>query len=68
MCRDVPYFIVLICLTPDYFTCQEESAASQWVKFHKINFGTSRFAWQLEILNMNVASYKWIVESLPIYN
>jgi hypothetical protein len=31
MCPDVPYFIILLCLMPDDFTCQGESAASQWV-------------------------------------
>jgi hypothetical protein len=29
---DVPYFIILLCLTPDNFTHQGESAATQWVK------------------------------------
>jgi hypothetical protein len=28
---DVPYLIILLCLTPDDFTRQEESAATQWV-------------------------------------
>ena len=28
---DAPYFIILLCLTPDDFTCQGESAATQWV-------------------------------------
>ena len=28
---DVPYFIILLCLMPDNFTCQGESAATQWV-------------------------------------
>ena len=28
---DAPYFIILLCLTPDDFTRQEESAANQWV-------------------------------------
>jgi hypothetical protein len=27
---DVPYFIILLCLTPNDFTHQEESAATQW--------------------------------------
>jgi hypothetical protein len=27
-----PYFIVLLCLTPDNFTHQEVSAGAQWVK------------------------------------
>jgi hypothetical protein len=35
MCPDVPYFIILLCLTPDDFTRHGESAATQWV--------TSRF-------------------------
>jgi hypothetical protein len=26
-----PYFIILLCLTPDDFTRQGESAATQWV-------------------------------------
>jgi hypothetical protein len=29
---DVPYFIILLFLMPDNFTCQGESAATQWVK------------------------------------
>jgi hypothetical protein len=29
---DEPYFIILLCLTPDDFTHQGESAATQWVK------------------------------------
>ena len=28
---DAPYFIILLCLTPDDFTHQRESAATQWV-------------------------------------
>ena len=28
----VPYFIILLCLMPDDFTCQGESAAIQWIK------------------------------------
>jgi hypothetical protein len=28
---DAPYFSILLCLTPDDFTCQVESAATQWV-------------------------------------
>ena len=27
---NAPYFILLLCLTPDDFTCQGESAATQW--------------------------------------
>jgi hypothetical protein len=37
---DVPYFIILLCLMPDDFTCQGESAATQWViktKFSSTN-------------------------------
>jgi hypothetical protein len=41
MCPDVPYFIILLCLTPDDFTHQGESAASQWVNqtmpMHPVN-------------------------------
>jgi hypothetical protein len=33
---NVPYFIILLCLTPDNFTCQGESAATQWVKIETI--------------------------------
>jgi hypothetical protein len=29
---DVPYFSILLCLTPDDFTCQVESAVTQWVQ------------------------------------
>jgi hypothetical protein len=29
---DVPYFSILLCLTPDDFTRQVESAATQWIK------------------------------------
>jgi hypothetical protein len=32
MCPDTPYFIILLCLMTDNFTCQGESAATQWVK------------------------------------
>ena len=28
---DAPYFIILLCLMPDDFTHQGESAATQWV-------------------------------------
>jgi hypothetical protein len=28
---DAPYVIILLCLMPDDFTCQGESAATQWV-------------------------------------
>jgi hypothetical protein len=28
---DAPYFSILLCLTPDDFTRQVESAATQWV-------------------------------------
>ena len=28
---DVPYFIILLCLTPDDFTRQGKSVATQWV-------------------------------------
>ena len=31
MCPDAPYFIILLCLTPDGFTRQERSAAPLWV-------------------------------------
>jgi hypothetical protein len=31
MHSDAPYFSILLCLTPDDFTCQVESAATQWV-------------------------------------
>jgi hypothetical protein len=34
MCMDAPYFIILLCLTPDDSTCQRESAATQWVKIY----------------------------------
>jgi hypothetical protein len=35
MCAHVPYFIIL-CLMPDYFTCQGESAAiHKWVNLLK---------------------------------
>jgi hypothetical protein len=29
---NAPYFIILLCLTPDDFTCAWESAGAQWVK------------------------------------
>ena len=29
---DAPYFSILLCLTPDDFVRQVESAATQWVK------------------------------------
>jgi hypothetical protein len=31
MCPDAPYFIILLYLTPDDFTHQGESVATQWV-------------------------------------
>jgi hypothetical protein len=31
---DAPYFVILLCLTPDNFTRQGESAATQWVKLN----------------------------------
>ena len=31
MYPDASYFIILLCLTPDDFTHQEKSAATQWV-------------------------------------
>jgi hypothetical protein len=31
--HDVPYFIILLCLTPDDFTCQGESTGSWWVNW-----------------------------------
>jgi hypothetical protein len=31
MYPDTPYIIILLCLTPDDFTRQGESAATQWV-------------------------------------
>jgi hypothetical protein len=31
---DAPYFIILLCLMPDDFTRQGESAATQWVNAH----------------------------------
>jgi hypothetical protein len=30
---DAPYFSILLCLTPDNFTHQVESAATQWVEW-----------------------------------
>jgi hypothetical protein len=33
------YFIILLCLTPDDFTCQGESAATQWVNFSILGRG-----------------------------
>ena len=32
MLPDAHYFIILLCLTPDDFTRQRKSAATQWVK------------------------------------
>jgi hypothetical protein len=29
---DAPYFIILLCLTPEYFARQGENAVIQWVK------------------------------------
>ena len=31
MCPDAPYFIILLCLTPDDFTRQGKSDATQWI-------------------------------------
>ena len=36
---DAPYFIILLGLTPDDFTRQGESAATQWVNAGHIFFG-----------------------------
>jgi hypothetical protein len=36
---DAPYFILLLGLTPDDFTRQGESAATQWVNAEQIFFG-----------------------------
>jgi hypothetical protein len=33
---DAPYFIILLCLTPDNFTHQGESAATQWVNYYVV--------------------------------
>ena len=33
---NAPYFSILLCLTPDDFTRQVESAAPQWVKWNII--------------------------------
>jgi hypothetical protein len=38
MCSDAPYFIILLCLTPDDFTRQGERAATQWVKIELLNY------------------------------
>jgi hypothetical protein len=32
MHQDAPYFIILLCLMPDDFTRQMESASTQWVR------------------------------------
>ena len=45
-CPGVAYFVILLCLTPNDFTHQEESAATKWVngcmiqlyEKHKITF------------------------------
>jgi hypothetical protein len=34
---DVPYFIILLCLTPDNFTHLLESPANHWVNRHPVN-------------------------------
>jgi hypothetical protein len=36
---NAPYFIILLCLTPDDFTHQGESSATQWVNLpmHPVN-------------------------------
>jgi hypothetical protein len=31
---NAPYYNFLLCLMPDDFTCQVESAATQWVQLH----------------------------------
>jgi hypothetical protein len=36
---DVPYFSMLLCLMPDNFTRQVESAATQWVKIWVNKYG-----------------------------
>ena len=39
MCADATHFIILLCLMPDDFTRQVESAATQWVNLpmHLVN-------------------------------
>jgi hypothetical protein len=32
---NAPYFVILLCLMPNDFTCQGESAATQWVNLQK---------------------------------
>jgi hypothetical protein len=39
MISDAPYFSILLCLTPDDFTRQVESAATQWVNETMNTFG-----------------------------
>jgi hypothetical protein len=40
---DVPYYIILLCLMPDDFTHQGESAATQWVKHGKLSASMTDF-------------------------
>ena len=48
---DVPYFSILLCLTPDDFTCQVESAATQWDTQHNNNKRDyKRCLWTVHIL------------------
>ena len=34
LCGNAPYYNILLCLMPDNFTRQVESAATQWVQLH----------------------------------
>jgi hypothetical protein len=57
---DAPYFIILLCLTPDDFTRQGESATTQWVK--KV------FSWLLFLQTINT---RWSTKRLylcPLIN
>ena len=42
---DAPYFVSFLCLTPDDFTRQRESAATQWV-----NIVDERAKWSLTMV------------------
>ena len=51
MCPVARYYIILICITPDDFTCQGESAATQWVKW-QFQLQCKHYCWSVGVLLM----------------
>jgi hypothetical protein len=59
---DAPYFSILLCLTPDDFTCQVRNAATQWVKVKIFKMVVYKF---LKYFNIYAISY-FIILSFDI--